>query len=184
MGMRALEWLLGLLDQGESPWYDLGARQGRTAAVKAALAATQGYLRAELGPDPAGWAWSGLHQLKLEHPLGSLEALAPFLNRGPYPIGGDHNTVWATGAYLHQAQGSQLVGPPYRMIVDLGNLANSRAILLPGQSGRPASEHYSDQILDWFSGTYHPMQFHQTPQAGAQEHRLHLVPVPDNGASG
>ncbi len=184
MGMRALEWLLELLDQEESPWYDLGAGQGRTAAVKTALSATRDYLRAELGPDPDGWAWSRLHQLKLAHPLGSLEALAPFLNRGPYPLGGDHNTVWATGGYLHQAPGNQLVGPPYRMIVDLGNLANSRAILLPGQSGRPASEHYADQITDWFGGAYHPMQFPQTPQEGAQEHRLYLDPGSDISASG
>lgn len=184
MGMRALEWLLALLEDEESGWYDLGGGQGRTAAVRAALADTLAYLRMELGPRPEDWAWGKLHHLMLIHSLGSLEALAPFLNRGPFPLGGDHNTVWATGTFLHQPTGDRSVGPPYRMIVDLGNLANSRAILMPGQSGRPATEHYADQIGDWFAGSYHPMYFPQEVPRGDEYQLLQLVPDPGSGARG
>jgi penicillin G amidase len=182
MGMRALEWLLALLEQEESPWYDLGGGQGRTAVVRAALADTLAYLRVELGPRPEDWAWGRLHQLRLTHALGSLEALAPFLNRGPFPLGGDHNTVWAAGTYLHQVKGDQVVGPPFRMIVDLGNLANSRAILMPGQSGRPATDHYADQIGDWYAGSYHPMDFPQAPPLEGEARLLYLDPKEGNGA--
>lgn len=156
-GYRALEWLLALLEQPESPWYDLGGGQDRQTVMLAALDDTLRYLKARLGPKMDDWSWGDLHQLALSHTLGSVEAIGAWTNRGPYPIGGDHNTVWATGTRL--PEGQQLVGPPYRMIVDLADLANSQSVLLPGQSGRPGTPHYDDQIDDWFAGRYHPMLF-------------------------
>ena len=120
-----------------------------------------------MGPNPDDWAWGKLHQLHLIHPMGSVDALSAFLNRGPYPLPGDQNTVWATGAELSIPDGENVVAPPYRMIVDLGDLANSCSILAPGQSGRPGTQHYDDQIQDWYDGQYHPMLF--TPEQLAQE---------------
>jgi penicillin amidase len=175
-GFRALEWLLDLLAQPDSPWYDLGGGQDRAALIRAALGDTLSYLKAKLGPQPTDWQWGKLHQLLFAHPLGSQAVLSGFLNRGPYPLGGDQNTVWATGSRLHTPEGQQLVGPPYRMIVDLGNLENSRSILAPGQSGRPGTPHYDDQIGDWFQGNYHPMLFTEAQLADEPLKVLRLAP--------
>ena len=43
------------------------------------------------------------------------------------------------------------------MIIDLANLNNSISVLVPGQSGNPASSHYRDQVDDWSHSRYHPM---------------------------
>jgi penicillin G amidase len=177
-GFRALEWLLDLLEtQEESPWYDLGAGQKREDILAAALADSIAYLKIKCGPKISDWAWGKLHQLQFSHTLSAVPALKPFFNRGPFPLGGDHNTVWATGTYLHKAQGDQVVGPPYRMIIDLNDLGNSRAILTPGQSGRPDSEHYDDQIEDWFAGNYHPMLFLAEQLAAEPLQVLRLQPA-------
>lgn len=175
-GFRALEWLLDLLEQPVSPWYDLGGGQDRSAVIHVALEDTLTFVKANLGPQPQDWQWGKLHQLLFTHPLGSQAVLSAFLNRGPYPIGGDQNTVWATGARLHVPEGQQLVGPAYRMIVDLGNLENSCAILAPGQSGRPGTPHYDDQIQDWFEGNYHPMLFTEVQLAAETLRTLRLNP--------
>jgi penicillin G amidase len=175
-GYRTLEWLESLLQQPESPWYNLGGGQQRQEIVEAALQDTQQILRTTQGERIDDWAWGKLHQIELKHPLGSAAALRGLLNRGPFPLGGDQHTVWATGAYTHQAEGQSVVSAPYRMLVDLGNLENSRSILAPGQSGRPTSPFYDDQLEAWFTGAYHPILY--TPQSLAKHplRTLRLVP--------
>ena len=46
-----------------------------------------------------------------------------------------------------------------RMLVDLGDLDNSRAVLPTGQSGQPLSRHWGDQTPLWLRGDLHPMAF-------------------------
>ena len=101
--------------------------------------------------------------------------LAGYLNRGPFPIGGDHTTIWATGASYHELIDGTFIGPPYRMIVDLGDLRNSCSSLTPGQSGNPASQHYDDQIGPWFSGEYHPMLYYREDIEKNTKHHLVLL---------
>ncbi len=69
-----------------------------------------------------------------------------------------------------------MVGPPFRMIIDLNKLENSLSILAPGQSGNPASPHYSDQIEAWFKGKYHPILYYQPEIEKQARHRLKLLP--------
>jgi len=39
-----------------------------------------------------------------------------------------------------------MVGPPFRFVVDLGGLARCRVVLITGQSGRPGTGHYDEQM--------------------------------------
>ena len=55
------------------------------------------------------------------------------------------------------------------MIVDLGDLENSRAIHTTGQSGHAYSSHYQDMIEAWAAGTYLPLRWdRETIELGAE----------------
>ena len=47
----------------------------------------------------------------------------------------------------------------FRVVVDVGNWDNSRAMNTPGQSGDPDSAHYRDLAASWASGTYFPLLY-------------------------
>jgi penicillin G amidase len=59
-----------------------------------------------------------------------------------------------------------------RMVVDLSDLDNSRAIHTTGQSGHPYHRHYTDLIDDWSAGRFHPMR----PPPDRMADRLRLLP--------
>ena len=157
LGCRALEWLERVLAEPATAAPGLLDEQERDRLVARALREVAERLREELGPDMAGWTWGRLHRLTFGHMLGSVQLLAPFFNRGPYPLGGDANTLWATGPSNTQPRCETITGPAFRFIADLGDLRNSLGLLAPGQSGHPASPHYDDQIGAWFTRGYHPM---------------------------
>lgn len=175
-GHRSWEWLQKILAEPDSPWFDLGHGETRDDAMRLALRQTVDFLKARLGPDPADWAWGRLHTLTYSHTLSRLPPLARLFNRGPYPMGGDGNTIWATGTNLHDLSNHGVIGPPYRFIVDLGDLRNSLALLAPGQSGHPGSRHYDDQIEAWFTAGYHPMLWDRADVEREGTERLELRP--------
>ena len=117
-----------------------------------ALAAVVRDLKERFGADPKTWAWGRVRPLVLEHPIGRFRPLAPIFNRGPYPWGGDGNTI-------SQASGSPLrpLGRPgviasVRMVVEVGDWEGVRFALPGGQSGNPFSPHYDDQLPLWLRG--------------------------------
>jgi penicillin amidase len=127
------------------------------------------------------WSWGKLHTCTFRHSLCANSLMASLFNRGPYPVGGDSTTLWATGTGYDDlstlpADATQMIGPPYRMIVDLGDLSNSLSLLAPGQSGNPASPHYDDQIESWFQAGYHPMVYYRQDVEQHTRHQLNLFP--------
>jgi penicillin amidase len=158
MKERAMEWLLAALDDPEGRAFDLGGGETRDQVMPAALQETLAILAGRLGPYE-GWNWGSLHTVTFAHVLGQAYPLARHFSRGPFPVGGDGSTIWATGSGLSPAESSAVVGPPYRFIADLGDLRRSVALLAPGNSGIPSDIHYADQADAWFSGGYHPMLY-------------------------
>lgn len=160
---RTWEWLLHILTLPHSDWFDLGHGEQRDDVLRMALRRTVAYLRYHLGPaqgpEFAAWAWGRLHTITFGHLAGRVPALSRHLNRGPYPVGGDGSTLWATGNGLTPEASTAVVGPPFRFIADLGDLNHCWGLLAPGNSGRPNSAHYDDQIAAWFEGDYHPMLY-------------------------
>jgi penicillin amidase len=179
-GSTSWVWLLEVLTQPSSTWFDLGHGETRDDVMRLALRQTVDLLKTELGPEIEDWAWGKLHTLTYAHTLGRVKPLDKLFNRGPYPIGGDGTTVWATGASRHDLSSQGIVGPSFRFVADLGDLRNSWGLLVPGQSGQPGSKHYDDQIQAWFTGEYHPMLYEREDvERGAQAH-LHLVPTEES----
>jgi penicillin G amidase len=133
--------------------------------------------------DPRGWSWGALHMVDLRHPLGSVGALRGALNRGPYPAGGDANTVRlaAFGSGRSDTSGRPFfgpvtTGPNYRFVVDTGDWEKAWSLVSPGQSGHPASPNYDDQIGLWRNVRYRPMVFGLKTAQLAAKHRLVLEP--------
>jgi penicillin amidase len=185
-GHLSWHWLATILGQPDSHWFTHVAGAGLPAAASQqqirnevlcrVLRETVDYLKAELGPNVHAWTWCRLHTLTYSHSLSSVPALAKLFNRGPYPLGGDDSTVWATGAGFHDAKGRSVIGPPFRFIADLGDWRNCLGLLTPGQSANPASPHYDDQAQAWFTGEYHPMLWERADVECEAKGRLRLTP--------
>jgi penicillin amidase len=110
-----------------------------------------------LGDSPQRWTYGRVHTMTLRHPLGSVAALAPIFNRGPWPTGGDLDTVAMHNAPRDTAAGPVYTSASWRQIFDLSDWDAARVILPSGQSGHPASRHYADQTAAWRAGAYQPL---------------------------
>jgi penicillin amidase len=161
-----------ILMEGDPAWMP----EGRGAVVSRALEEAVGFLEGELGVEE-DWVWGRLHRFTLRHPLGGGRDRRHFFNRiiqldrGPFPHPGDGMTV-NVAAYMLSSPFEAVVGPAYRQIVDLGNPDGSLWVVPGGSSGDPVSPHYSDQLMDWRQGRYHPMMLNSTVASSV----LELVP--------
>ncbi len=177
---RLWEWMYTALERPDWHWFDLGGGERRDDVMRLALQRTYDYLQDRLGepqmPDYHSWAWGRLHMLTFGHVAGRVPALAGHFNRGPYPVGGDGNTIFATGGGLTVEASTAVIGPPFRFIADLSDLSKCYGLLAPGNSGRPDSPHYDDQIEAWFKGQYHPMLYARDDVEHGARHWLLLSP--------
>jgi penicillin amidase len=159
LGDHSRMWLLEILQDQNSPWWESPGGKSREDHLSAALVEAIDTLKRTCGPNIEDWQWGKIHKITFNHALGSVKPLDKMLNRGPYPLGGDIDTLWMGNATLYDLSCASIVGPQFRFIGDLSNWNNSRGVIVPGQSGHPASKHYDDGIKGWFHGTYHPMLF-------------------------
>jgi penicillin amidase len=141
-----------------------------------ALAAVVRRLRTEHGSDPSGWCFGRLRTLTLHHALSRKRWMAPFFNLGPFPFGGDADTI---------NQGAVLPLDPLapvdniaslRMVIDVGAWSNSRFSLPGGQSGNPLSPHYDDLLPLWLRGDGVPIAWTEEEVRQATVHTLELTP--------
>lgn len=171
--------LIRLLKEQNDAWFEhstiVNGPKSWQDALSSALDATIHELSIRLGENILRWHYGALHKMTYNHPLGAVKALAPFFNRGPYPVGGDSDTV-NMGATLPNQPDVVITVPSYRQIVDLADLSASRSAHAPGQSGHPASKHYDDFIQMWLEVQHHPMLFEREKIEADAEGRLHLRP--------
>ncbi len=149
-----------ILDGDEREWFKDGSGRpcDRVAIFAGALIDSIRYLQTSIGPDPSKWKWGAIHPIAFNHPLGAQKPLDRVFNRGPFPYGGDTNTVWQA-AFVPKlpikAEGGFTAS--WRQIIDCGDWDSSRGVHAPGQSGHPASPHYDDMVQMWLDGDYHPI---------------------------
>jgi penicillin amidase len=159
--------LIGRLETG----FDAGFGS-RGAMFAATLAAAMAECRARMGADTAGWGWGKLHHGQFDHPLGRVAADMPGV--GPVPKGGSGATVMA--ATYRMSDFRLISGASFRMVVDVGDWDNSRAINAPGQSGDPRSPHYGDLAPLWGAGEYVPLLYSAAAVDAAAALVIRLVP--------
>ena len=172
MVVRRVSHLIELLRQRPAGWFKGSWDEEIAAAAREALEE----IEERCGADPSGWSWGRLHELVLPHPVGEKKILAPIFNRGPYPLGGDTNTVMQAGVDPLHPDASPRFIPSVRFIVDVGEWDNSRFVLPGGQSGNPLSRHYDDQLPCWLRGEGFPIAWSDEAVDAAAVDTLRLSP--------
>jgi penicillin amidase len=155
----------------------LGRGRSWHAVLSEALATSVDELRKQLGDNPANWHYGRVHSFVLRHPLGGVPALTPIFNRGPWPVGGDSDTVNMGFTPRDSATGPVFKGASIRAIYEPGVWGESKAMLPGGQSGHPGSTHYSDMAKPWLTGQYHAMPWQRDEVIAAAVDKLVLEPM-------
>lgn len=165
-----------LLGRPDSPfWNDVRTPQqeDKPAILARSLAASIELLESRLGRERSAWQWGKLHRYEwvtdttrlAPHMSASqrtsINALKGYLDRGPYPAGGDHSTLNVSAYHWGQDFDTWLI-PAMRIVVDFAADEPLLGVNSSGQSGNPASRHYADGIEAWRTGDY--MSFPFQPQ--------------------
>ncbi len=143
-------FVYGILNNPDNPaWDDCATPNKETAdeVIETAFIITVKALAERYGDDIENWKWKDAAPFYIKHSFGSSKSLAKFLNRGPFPTKGAIDTVFKN--QFDRTDPTQFPihhGPVLRVMVDFSDLPGSRMVLPGGQSGRPSSPHYDDQI--------------------------------------
>lgn len=172
---RALPAVLRRLRDRDDAWLPQG--QTWDGVLRDAWGATLAELQGRYGEDVAAWRYGREHTLTLRHPLGAAPALARLFNRGPFPTGGDIDTVCMGHTAVSPLGFPSYTAPVYRQVCDLADWDRSRAIHPTGQSGHPASRRYTDYFQAWLAVEDYPLLWSRPAVEAAAEHRLALVPA-------
>ena len=167
-----------MLDSLERPEtrFQGNATEQRDHIVLTSLGAAYQEMEKLQGTDSSQWRWGKLHFNLSEHPLAPAldEQLRTEINVGPIPKHGGRYTVNASG--YRSSDFLQVLGPSARLIIDVGNWDNSKAVNHPGQSGDPESSHYRDLATLWRAGQYFPLLYSREAVENATERKIELVP--------
>ena len=119
--------------------------------------------------------WASAHQPRLSHPLSALfPAQAGALERPCAPVGGDNDTVFATGCAA--SVGARAVyGSLSRYVFDVGAWENSRWIVFHGASGEPGHRWHMNQNAAWADGEMVPMLYDWAKIAAGAASRQRLL---------
>jgi penicillin amidase len=178
---ESFEWvdprtLLDTLEHPETRFRGHPIEQ-RDRLLLTSLAAAYRQMRRLQGPDSRQWRWGRLQFNLCEHPFSPLvdEQTRVKVNVGPTPKDGGRYTVNASG--YRTSDFRQVLGPSARLVIDVGNWDNSKAVNHPGQSGDPDSRHYRDLEPLWRSGQYFPLLYSREAVENATEKKIDLLPA-------
>ncbi|NNG08359.1 MAG: penicillin acylase family protein [Desulfobacteraceae bacterium] len=171
--------LLRLMQDRESPWFDdirTPNRENLIHVLDKSLKETAAFLQEKLGTDPSGWQWGRLHQVELQHALGSVKPLDRVFNLGPYEGGGHFSTVWQSAVNPGMDFDLKAWTVSHRHIYDLKDWDQSLGSVVPGQSGMFGSPHYDDQMEMWLKVEHHPLYYSREKVEAEAKHLLLLKP--------
>jgi penicillin G amidase len=126
------------------------------------------------GAEMKDWRWGRAHEAAFTNQLLSrVPGLRGIFATRIAADGGDDTLNRAAALNRDEAEPfADIHGPTLRMIVDLSDIAATRFMIAPGQSGNPLSPHYGDLMGPWREAAY------LTLDGGAAEGTLELAPAP------
>jgi penicillin amidase len=169
--------MLDILEHPETR-FERNAVEKRDQLLLTSLRAADEEMEQLQGPDAKQWNWGKLQYNLSEHPFAAIvdDATRARINVGPIEKNGSPFVPNASGYRSRDFR--QMSGPSVRVVVDVGNWDNSRAVNHPGQSGDPGSPHYRDLAPMWRNGQYFPLLYSRTAVENATEKKIELVPGP------
>jgi len=167
-----------MLDALEHPETRFGrnAAEKRNRLLLTSLRSAYEEMEELQGPDARRWNWGKLQYNLSEHPFSAIvdDATRAKINVGPIEKNGSAFVLNVSG--YRASDFRQMSGPSVRVVVDVGNWDNSKAVNHPGQSGDPDSPHYRDLAQMWRNGQYFPLLYSRKAVENATEKRIKLVP--------
>ncbi|MFH8974053.1 penicillin acylase family protein [Streptomyces sp. NPDC017890] len=151
-------------------WFGEGGALARDKLILDTLPKAYDEVSGFLGTDPGRWSWGAAHIHVFQHPLGGP-------NVGPVPMDGTSHTVRLSTYIPSIFPRIQIVGPTFKMALDVGSWDNSRAINAPGQSGDERSPHYDDLAEKWGAGEYFPLLYSESAIEENAETEITLDPA-------
>lgn len=122
-----------------------------------------------LGADEAQWTWGRYAPARFQHPL----AIVPFIGQqftiAPFPVNG---SGFSAGATVNVGASVSM-----RLIADVSDWDKTQQGIALGESGDPASPHWSDQLADWRAVTPRILSFSAKAVAAGARETLVLAPA-------
>jgi penicillin amidase len=123
--------------------------------------------------------WGDVHRVRFEHPLAWIPGVGRLVgnswSRGPFRAPGSNVTINAH--YWSRGRPFEVTAiPAMRFVTEVGNWDETRLVLPVGQSGRPWSANYADQISDWLAGEAQPFPFSREAVDAAAVAKIYLIP--------
>ena len=174
--------LLGLLEQPRNLWWDdvttPEVTESRDDILRLAMVSARKEITSLMARDTDQWAWGKLHTVTLRNQTLGTSGIKPIealFNRGPYEVGGGPAVVNAM-AYDTTKGYTVTSAPTMRMLVDLGDLEQSRWVNQSGVSGHAFHANYADQTSLWARNETWPFLATRAAVEARTEHRLELLP--------
>lgn len=170
-GSIARDALNTALDSGALGWLGAAGHATLDSLSRDAMREADGIAR--------GKTWGDLHQVVIVHAMGEVPALEKLLNLnvGPRPHRGSSTTVNVAQYIANGFPIRTSYGASQRHVVDLANVDGAGGFILPtGQSGLPASLHYSDMFERWYDGGLWLIPLDRKAAEARTVHRMMIQP--------
>ncbi|MCF7824870.1 MAG: penicillin acylase family protein [Candidatus Marinimicrobia bacterium] len=171
-------WVL-LLEDNFNTWFDKIDTEGvetRDDLLREAFQMALVSLAEKFGSeDYMQWNWGEIHTITFHHPFEAKGGLIKkFFNYGPFPFGGDGETVNRGTHNFDQAYMAEMTAS-MRLIIDMSDPSKSWMANASGQVGMPLQDHYTDFVDIWLAGKYVDMHLNREDLVEVQQ--LHLTPL-------
>ena len=113
-------------------------------------------LQRKFGPDRLNWTWGRCRQLILKHSLSDAPLIGSLLSPGPFPVGGEADTISQSGVLgLRHFESSSAI-PALRLIVNMSDPPEAQFALAGEQIHDPL--HANGLLTDaWLKDRYLPL---------------------------
>ena len=153
-----------------------------TGRLTAAHARAVTVLERKFGPDRSAWTWGRCRPLILKHSLSDAPVVGSLLSPGPFPIGGEADTLSQSGVLGLRHFAASTAIPALRLIVKLSEQPEARFALAGEQIHDPL--HANGPLTDaWLNDRYLPLlrsrdeiEAATKSTAASRVRRLQLVP--------
>ena len=171
---HSTEAIFQMFQNPNSKWVPSG--KAALHLIEKSLVESCKWLEENMGHEPSKWAWGNIHQAQFHHSMSIKKPFDKVFNVGPFPMGGDTDTVHQSAFNPSAPYHSTSWCPSNRFIMDVGNWDACLAVSPPGQSGVLGSKHYDDMATLWDKGEYISLCWSKEKVEETAENKLVLKP--------